>query len=673
MILSTNHPASFYYTLIRESPGIITFLHSDFTIQFHSASFYACTDYQPEETLGENFLQVLHPLDVQPLVTALMGVKSDARSKSRLPLRLRKGSGGYVTVETTVTCVTSYNIVEGYILYSQQNSFLDPDHAFRTQPGEAKSELNFTAKNKSGNINLSPSAGGPTGPTLYAAAEEGITGSMEARPQLDAYHLELQLYRDALDKSVLVATADTTGNIIQVNDLLCNRARYSREELLGKELRILLNSGSHSESFLNYVRETISQGREWRGELCNRTKDGNVYWVEALIQPQMTQGKVSRYLFFGYELTGRKLIEEKIRRSEVRLREAQAVARIGNWEYDPGNRQLVWSDEVFSIYGIDPSGGVPSFDELAKFHHPEDWLVLQEASDLAGVHHEVQTIDVRIIRPDNTVRYINIIGKPVVADNGGVTKLYGTVMDINDRKLAEKSLQQHNDELQRINRQLDRFVYSATHDLRAPLMSMKGLVNLAQIDTEPDQQEKYYQMMLRSIEKLDNIIRDIVDISRNRRTDVQTEKIDFAQIIREIGEGLSHLPGAESIAVRVDVKGDTPFCSDAKRLVIMFNNLLSNAFRYSDSEKADPFVEVDVDITDREAVIRISDNGIGIGSEHLPRIFDMFYRATDSRDGTGLGLYLVKEIVDILGGTVQLQSQLKAGTIFTITLPNRKF
>lgn len=264
MILSNNHPASFYYTLIRESPGIITFLHPDFTIQFHSASFYASTECQPEETLGDNFLQILHPLDVQPLVTALMGVKSDIRSKPRLQLRLRKGSGGYVTVETTVTCVASYNIVEGYILYSQQASFLPPDSNYTSQPGDEIRDRNLTPKHGSANMDRNPS-GLPSDPAEVPAKD--ITSVLQVRPEPDAYHLELRLYRDALDKSVLVAIADTTGNIIQVNDLLCSRARYSREELLGKELRILLNSGSHSESFLNYVRETISQGREWRGEL----------------------------------------------------------------------------------------------------------------------------------------------------------------------------------------------------------------------------------------------------------------------------------------------------------------------------------------------------------------------------------------------------------------------
>jgi signal transduction histidine kinase len=120
------------------------------------------------------------------------------------------------------------------------------------------------------------------------------------------------------------------------------------------------------------------------------------------------------------------------------------------------------------------------------------------------------------VQPGDRVRYVNLTGKPLLGTGGQLLKLYGTAMDIDARKVTEKNLQSHNEELLRLNRQLDRFVYSATHDLRSPLMSMKGLVNLAQVDDDPDQQEKYYQLMLRSIDKLDNIIRDIVDISRNR-------------------------------------------------------------------------------------------------------------------------------------------------------------
>jgi signal transduction histidine kinase len=394
--------------------------------------------------------------------------------------------------------------------------------------------------------------------------------------------------------------------------------------------------------------------------------------VEASIQPSLHHDAITRFIFFGYEITDRKRLEDTVRQSEKRLREAQALAHTGSWEYDFKSRQMTWSDEVFIIYGLDPAAGVPHLEDLVKYHHPEDWPDLIEASINLRERREVQNIDIRIVQPGDRVRYVNLIGKPLLGADGQLLKLYGTAMDIDARKVTEKNLQSHNEELLRLNRQLDRFVYSATHDLRSPLMSMKGLVNLAQVDDDPDQQVKYYQLMLRSIDKLDNIIRDIVDISRNRRTDVQSDRINFEALIREIQEGLNHLPGAEGIAVRVSVKEDGPFYSDAKRLGVLFNNLISNAYRYSDATKPDSFVEVDVEVSGREALIKVADNGIGIGQEHLHRIFEMFYRATETRDGTGLGLYLVKEIVDVLGGSIQIQSQLKAGTVFTITLPNRR-
>lgn len=663
MILANNYSAGFYYTLLREYPGIITFLQPDFTIQFQSASFYTYTDRQPEETVGDNFLQILHPLDVQPLVSLLVAAKANAKAKPRLTLRIRKPDGGYLPVATTITCVSTYNLVEGYILYSQR---VEGDG-----PGDVFAALEEAP---AGGPEKKPAAREPSRPAngsvIHHPAEE-LNGHYRAEPDRNGYHLEMEVYRDVLDRSVLVAIADADGKIIRVNDLFCHRTGYTREELTGMDFRALLNLDYHPEPFFAGAWEELTRGQPWRGDLCNLAKDGSSYWVEASIQPTRHHGEISRFIVFGYEITDRKRLEETVRQSEKRLREAQALAHTGSWEYDFKSRQMTWSDEVFIIYGLDPAAGVPSLEDLVKYHHPEDWPDLIEASIILRERREVQNIDIRIVQPGDRVRYVNLTGKPLLGADGQLLKLYGTAMDIDARKVTEKKLQSHNEELLRLNRQLDRFVYSATHDLRSPLMSMKGLVNLAQVDDDPDQQEKYYQLMLRSIDKLDNIIRDIVDISRNRRTDIQNDRIHFEAVIREIQEGLGHLPGAEGIAVRVSVKEDGPFYSDAKRLGVLFNNLLSNAYRYSDAAKPDSFVEVDVEVSDREALIKVADNGIGIGQEHLHRIFEMFYRATETRDGTGLGLYLVKEIVDVLGGTIQIQSQLKAGTVFTITLPNR--
>ena len=665
MILANNYSAGFYYTLLREHPGIITFLQPDFTIQFQSASFYAYTGRQPEETVGDNFLQILHPLDVQPLVHLLMAAKANAKAKAPLTLRLRKPGGDYLTVATTITCVSTYNLVEGYILYAQR---AEQDDAAGT--AFALAEAAPAAEQTPPPPGAKEPARAGNGSSTHPVEE--LNGHYRAEPDRNGHLLEMEVYKDVLDRSVLVAIADTEGKIIRVNDLFCRRTGYSREELTGMDFRALLNPDYHPEPFFAQVWEELTHRQPWRGDLCQLTRDGSSYWVEASIQPTLHHGEATRFVFFGYEITDRKRLEETIRQREKQLREAQALSRTGSWEYDFGNRQMTWSDEVFTIYGLDPAAGVPSLEDLVKYHHPDDWPDLIEASINLRERREVQNIDIRIVQPGDRVRYVNLTGKPLLGPGGQLLKLYGTAMDIDARKVTEKNLQSHNEELLRLNRQLDRFVYSATHDLRSPLMSMKGLVNLAQVDDDPDQQEKYYQLMLRSIDKLDNIIRDIVDISRNRRTDIGSDRIHFDGMIREIQEGLSHLPGAESIAVRVSVKEDGPFYSDAKRLGVLFNNLLSNAYRYSDSTKPDSFVEVDVEVTGREALIKVADNGIGIGPEHLHRIFEMFYRATETRDGTGLGLYLVKEIVDVLGGTIQIQSQLKAGTVFTITLPNRR-
>jgi PAS domain S-box-containing protein len=666
MILANNYSAGFYYTLLREYPGIITFLQPDFTIQFQSTSFYTYTDHHPEETVRDNFLQIVHPLDVHPLINLLMAAKANVKAKPRLTLRIRKPDGDYLSVATTVTCVSTHNLVEGYILYSQR---VEGDG-----PGDAFAALEAVPAKGTEKKPTTPPANEQTRPTngLATLPAEEVNAHFRAEPDLNASSLELEVYKDVLDRSVLVAIADTEGKIIRVNDLFCHRTGYTREELTGMDFRALLHPDFHPEPFFAGAWEELTHGQPWRGDLCNLAKDGSSYWVEASIQSSLHHDAITRFIFFGYEITDRKRLEDTVRQSEKRLREAQALAHTGSWEYDFKSRQMTWSDEVFIIYGLDPAAGVPHLEDLVKYHHPEDWPDLIEASINLRERREVQNIDIRIVQPGDRVRYVNLIGKPLLGADGQLLKLYGTAMDIDARKVTEKNLQSHNEELLRLNRQLDRFVYSATHDLRSPLMSMKGLVNLAQVDDDPDQQVKYYQLMLRSIDKLDNIIRDIVDISRNRRTDVQSDRINFEALIREIQEGLNHLPGAEGIAVRVSVKEDGPFYSDAKRLGVLFNNLISNAYRYSDATKPDSFVEVDVEVSGREALIKVADNGIGIGQEHLHRIFEMFYRATETRDGTGLGLYLVKEIVDVLGGSIQIQSQLKAGTVFTITLPNRR-
>jgi PAS domain S-box-containing protein len=500
-----------------------------------------------------------------------------------------------------------------------------------------------------------------------------ITNHKKAEADLRITLTELQNYKNALDKSALVSVTDLQGTIIYVNEIFCRTAKYTPEELVGRNHRII-NSGFHPKSFWKDLWKTIGSGKLWRGEIRNKTKDGRYYWVYTIINPVFDpNGQLINYLSIRYEITGRKNTEERIKASEKRLKEAQEIAHIGSWEYSLKEHSTTWSEEIFRIHGIPKEKGNPSVEEITRQIYPEDLPHYLEVVTRALREGEPYNIDVRIVLPGTgEIKYINLIGKPVINETGELVKLYGTTMDINERKLAEKNLEFQNEELKKINIQLDRFVYSAGHDLRAPLMSVLGLINIAQMDPTPSKKDEYMELMRRSINKLDNFIKDIINFSRNSRTEIINERINFNTQIQEILDSLSNFKGIEAFETNVTVDENAPFYTDAKRLSIILNNLISNAIRYSDPYKKQSYVHIAVTTTLTEAHISVEDNGIGIEEEHLEKIFNMFYRATESMSGSGLGLYIVKETIDMLGGKVQVASIVGKGTTFTLTLPNKQ-
>lgn len=237
---------------------------------------------------------------------------------------------------------------------------------------------------------------------------------------------------------------------------------------------------------------------------------------------------------------------------------------------------------------------------------------------------------------------------------------------------ATEELVLQNEELTKINKELDSFVYSVSHNLKAPLSSVMGLLNLAKIEDAKQGNNfmQYFGMMERSIQKLDETLREIIDYSRNARKELAIEKIDFAKIIQDNLERMEYMPGAELIAKEIFINDDYPFYSDAYRLSVIFNNLISNAFKYADPFKPNPFLKIEITTTPAYADIKFEDNGIGIQQEYIQKVFDMFFRATMQKEGAGLGLYIVKEATDKLNGTIDVKSVVAEGTRFLIRVKN---
>jgi signal transduction histidine kinase len=234
---------------------------------------------------------------------------------------------------------------------------------------------------------------------------------------------------------------------------------------------------------------------------------------------------------------------------------------------------------------------------------------------------------------------------------------------------AFSELQEKNKELEKINFELDRFVYSASHDLRSPLTSVLGLLYLLRNEIKEKDAMHYVDLMEESILKLDNIIRDIVAYSRNNRTQVQLETVELSEVVRDISTGLRYLE-TDEVALKdvIEVKKSAALISDRSRIQIILNNLISNAIKYRHAARK-PKIQITCEHLNSQAVLIIEDNGMGIKDEHLNKIFDMFYRTNDQSSGSGLGLYIVKETVKKLGGEVNVRSQVNNGTTFTITIP----
>ena len=240
--------------------------------------------------------------------------------------------------------------------------------------------------------------------------------------------------------------------------------------------------------------------------------------------------------------------------------------------------------------------------------------------------------------------------------------------EITIRAKAEEKLKISNRKLRKTNAELDNFVYSVSHDLRAPIASVLGLINLAKKDRSEEMAMKYLEMIEESAIQQDKFIKKILDQSRNARLDIRKEEIMFDRLISETFNQLKYVDLTGNVSKNININQDKPFFSDTWRLKVIFNNLLSNSIRYKNGNP--PKIDIDINVENNDAHIVIRDNGKGIAKKHLRHVFKMFYRATDENAGSGLGLYIVKETVDKLHGAIKLSSNEGKGTEVDLHIPS---
>lgn len=234
----------------------------------------------------------------------------------------------------------------------------------------------------------------------------------------------------------------------------------------------------------------------------------------------------------------------------------------------------------------------------------------------------------------------------------------------------EEELKATLEELSERNFELDQLMYKTSHDLRSPLSSILGLVNLAHLDPSPDNYLTYLNKIEGRIKKLDEFIRSMLNYARVNRSELHVEPINLRNLMNSCIHELEYLENYAAVKISVSIENETiPFVSDSLRVRIIVGNIISNAYKYYNPETAS-FLKIKVNITPLATELIFKDNGIGIRKEYLGKVFDMFYRATERSQGSGLGMYIVKQAVDKLKGTIRVRSTFGRGTVISITLPN---
>ncbi len=288
--------------------------------------------------------------------------------------------------------------------------------------------------------------------------------------------------------------------------------------------------------------------------------------------------------------------------------------------------------------------------------------------DISDFLKDENNIELQIERRDGEFIWIEIRTSVLEDVYGDPIGYLGIIKDITHRKEYEETLMNRNEELSKANKELDNFVYRVSHDLRAPITSALGLIELS-MEASLEEVYEYLKLQQRSLMKLDDFIRDILNYSRNNRMELKPTRVDIQDLIEVTLEQYKFISNYKLVKITKEINVENHLYCDESRLAVILNNLISNAYKFT-TLVPNPEIKVEVNVTPNDLILVIEDNGIGIKNDHITKIFDMFYRATDVNNGSGLGLYIVKEAVKRLGGEIAVESILNEGTKFKITIPN---
>ena len=421
----------------------------------------------------------------------------------------------------------------------------------------------------------------------------------------------------------------------------------------------------HQPTVRRAYRELISKGEPFDLSLKMYTALNRELWVRVIGQRESIHGNFVRAYGVIQDITESQLSKERIKHREWLFQSVFNSTADALLIIDQEQKIIDCNQSALRILDIDHKEDVLGSDATSFQKSPfpkEEIASIRKSIEETGLW----TSEVEFVSTKNRMFWGSLAITTFPKMGYGVIRL----TDITDKKEAEAKLLESNQHLTKANQELDRFVYSASHDLRAPLTSILGLISLAETEEGIKQVQGYLTHMKKSAHRLDDFIKDLIYFSRNARLEVIAEPIDFKDLIEEIFEQYQFMDHEVPVKTLLEINQLCTFFTDQSRLNIVLGNIISNAMKYRmERPGVESYVKVKIKVDQQEAQICVEDNGIGIPDGHLAKIFDMFYRADDHKPGSGLGLYIVKETIEKLKGSVKVHSKQGEGTKFTLVFP----
>jgi len=603
-----------YRMLFEEAPDGILIIDRDNLIRMANAVVYQMTGYLPEEILGHSPNEFIAPEDIARRPPRPLSEMQAPGPTRRERILVRKDQSRLNVV------ISSSYMPDGYF------QFIIQDVTERRQMENA-----------------------------LRVSEEKFAKSFQSSPD-----------------SITISLTDT-GKFIDVNDGFCEMSGYSRAEALGhsaEELGIWGNV-AHRKIMVEILQQ---QGRVRDFETLLKRKSGEI--LNCLLSVEIVEvGAQKCMVVITRDITARKRIEEDLRLSEERYRLVSSV--ISDYTFftnlgADGKLQLSWTAGAFErITGFTTE----EFTERGSWSstvYPED--LEQDARDMAILRSNQKVVsEIRVVRKDGEIRWVRSYAHPIWdSEKNQLIGIYGAVQDIHEQKQIEQEREKLIKELEAKNAELEQFTYTVSHDLKAPIITIKGFLGFLAEDAlagNTRRLEGDIRRISEAADKMHGLLNDLLELSRIGRLMNDPEAIDVHDLVVESEKTLQGRLQNRDIKINVPAQ-PARVHGDRQRLLEVMQNLLDNAAKFMGDQRH-PLIEIGQSdaLNNGFVTLFVRDNGVGIAPQFHERIFGLFNRLDPTIEGTGVGLALVKRIVEFHGGKIWVESEVGQGATFFFTLP----